>query len=409
MTSETCAGCKACLPVCGRKAISFKEDDEGFQIPIVDTAKCVDCGLCKKVCPAIHSAVKEGINDATKAFAFQYHNDEVRYNSASGGLFPAFAKYFVEALNGFVCGCILNDDLQVVHVVTNEWTTIQKMQDSKYVQSDILNCMREVCNLLNKSTPVLFTGTSCQCAGLLSLLKQKRISTDCLLTIDFFCHGVPSPRIWRDYVSFYQGRHNVKPIGYRFRCKKYGWGQKSRNSGFLNTFKYLKCSGTNGSILIPRANIKEDSTSFEARMWRRIFFSNIALRKYCHSCPYTTVDKPADITMGDFWGIEKHYPQFSDGKGCSMAIIRSQNALNIFNSLKNSESLEVCLEDIIERQANAFKPCAAHPQRTSFWNEYRAEGFEYVMRKYMAYSSKTKLKSMIKLMLFYLGIRNYAE
>lgn len=123
--------------------------------------------------------------------------------SASGAFFPAVAKYFIEEKQGYVCGCVLDDSLAPIHIVSNKWDDVVRMQDSKYVQSNMEECYSEIIELLQKGKWVLFTGTSCQAAGLLSLIQTRKINRDHLLLVDFFCHGVPSPRIWKDYIKFY--------------------------------------------------------------------------------------------------------------------------------------------------------------------------------------------------------------
>lgn len=229
--SQKCCGCTACMAVCPLHAIQMNNDSEGFLCPQVDTKICVECGACIKVCPAEKiekSTVK--VSDNMQTYAAKWENN-VRSKSASGAFFPANAKYVLEEKKGYVCGCVLNrQTLMPEHIVTNNWPDIQRMQDSKYVQSNMKNCYCEIGELLNKGQIVLFTGTSCQVSGLYSFLEAKHISSENLLTIDFFCHGVPSPKIWKDYLRFYEEKRKRTPIGYRFRSKQYGWGSSSHGS-----------------------------------------------------------------------------------------------------------------------------------------------------------------------------------
>lgn len=403
MTSQTCSGCTACLSVCPKDAISFSSDSEGFQIPIIDEEKCIDCGICIKTCPAININQKKDSDFEQKAYAFQYHDEATRQHSASGALFPAFAQYFINTLHGYVCGCVLNENISPVHIVSNKWHDVERMQDSKYVQSDMGNCFKQIEDLLNKQYPVLFTGTSCQVAGLKASLAKKNISSENLLTIDFFCHGVPSPLIWKEYINYYEKRHKRKVIGYRFRNKKFGWGKGSEARGtcFLSCVKYK----TNRNL--DKAPLKFDDVSFSARQWFRIFFSNLCIRQYCHQCPYTNIQKPADITMGDFWGIEQSHAHFDDHKGCSLALVRTQKAHQWLLSLSNTELLEVSINDIIRRQGNAFNPSKAHSLRKDFWTDYQSHGYAYVFNKYLGNNLKYRTKDMIKYLLFLLHLKKY--
>lgn len=395
MDSVICSGCKSCATVCSKNAIKFQEDTEGFQIPIVDENNCVDCGLCIKVCPALQKLQLHDNEYKPKTFAFQYHNELVRKQSASGALFPAFANYFIYYLKGYVCGCVLDEHLIAKHIVSNKWEDVERMQDSKYVQSDICDCLSEVILLLKKGEYVLFTGTSCQVKGLLNAIKIKKVDFTKLLTIDFFCHGVPSPMVWRDYVNYYKfiSGHNV--CGYKFRNKKYGWGKGPhvRGTGFLSTWNYDSKYIEDYSLL--------------SRIWPRIFFSNLCLRVYCHSCPYAVVDKPADLTMGDFWGIEDFRPNFDDHKGCSLAITHNLKTELILNQLQNVELLEVSIEEVIKKQSNAFAPSNPHVLRDEFWSDYNKQGISGVLSKYFDYTVKGRFKSFIKYMLFKLRISKY--
>ena len=277
------------------------------------------------------------------------------------------------------------------HIVSNSWEDIVKMQDSKYVQSNMRFCYAQVVELLKKGQWVLFTGTSCQVAGLKSLLRQKKIAEDTLLTLDFFCHGVPSPKIWTDYLRFYEKQKGMKPQGYRFRSKEYGWGKSARGSSYLNSL-YLE-------------NGRRDNVSWAARMWRTIFFSNLCIRPYCHTCPYATVDKPGDLTMGDFWGVDQILPEFDDGKGCSVALVRNEKAAQILREA-GLTMRSVSVEDVIQKQANAFAPSSPNERRAEFWKDYAENGFPFVARKYFHYEPYFRLKAIVKRVLFALKLRN---
>ena len=406
--SAHCSGCSACVAACLKDAISLIADKEGFMTPMVDAAKCTECGICIRTCPV--NADKELDAKETRAFAVQYKDDAVRKKSASGAFFPAVAKFFLEEKKGYVCGCILGEDLLPKHIVSNDWQAIQKMQDSKYVQSNMGNCYVEIAALLKDGQWVLFTGTSCQVNGLKSVLCTKKINAEHLLCIDFFCHGVPSPRIWKEYLSFYEKQKHRKIVGYRFRCKKYGWGKNSMGSNYLNSVNLgdsplVKLPNKNSASQNGETTSKWDDFSYEARMWREIFFSNLCIRTYCHSCPYTTVQKPADITMGDFWGIENVAPEFDDGKGCSIVLLRTPIAKELFHQLK-IHCKQVELADAIKKQANAFYPSPVGTQRESFWKDYSAYGFDYVAKKYFGYTPKERAKSFVKRILFELKLRN---
>lgn len=396
--SQKCCGCTACMAICPTQAIKMQSDSEGFLCPQVSHDICVECGMCVKVCPTAAKPTMhtKQIEVPMQAYAVKWQ-DVARVSSASGAFFPAVAKYVLETKNGWVCGCVLREDtLMPEHIVSNTWADVQRMQDSKYVQSDMKSCYKKIEELLKTGQTILFTGTSCQVSGLYSFLDCKKISTERLLTIDFFCHGVPSPKIWRDYLRFYEEKKHRKPIAYRFRSKRYGWGSSSRGSSHLNSITYKN------TIQVAH----QDNVSWASRMWRTVFFSNLCIRNYCHSCPYATINKPADFTMGDFWGIEKFHPEFDDGKGCSVVIARTKKAQSTMSEVEWLTSEKVTLDEAIQKQANAFAPSTANQHRADFWDDYGKYGFEYCAKKYFLYTTKDRVKAIIKRVLFALKIRD---
>lgn len=385
-SAERCSGCSACAAVCPAQAIVMQADSEGFSCPEVDVERCVHCGLCRKTCPALNT--QNNSSNIRKAYAVKWVDDP-RKDSASGALFPAIAKYILEEKGGWICGCVLEDMLPL-HIVSNRWSDVRRMQDSKYVQSDMRNCFSEIAAFLQAGKWVLFSGTSCQVAGLKAFLKAKRQDDGYLVTMDFFCHGVPSPLIWKEYLNFYKQKKGRTPVSFRFRSKKYGWGKAARGSSYLSCVAF---AGRRGKVV-------EDSFSWASRMWRKVFFSNLCIRSYCHTCPYASIEKPADITVGDFWGIEKVAPNFDDGKGCSVALVRTMKGQEILDETVWISKMEVTLDDSIAKQANAFSPSEADPAREQFWKDYKAKGFPYVAKTYFGYTATARTKAFIKRILF---------
>lgn len=404
---RNCSGCTACGAVCPADAISFEEDSQGFKRPVVSQSKCLECGKCLRACPA-RNPLRERGRFHPKAYAVRWEKEEIRKNSASGAFFPAMARYILEEKNGYVCGCVLNSALMPVHIVTDQWTDVLRMQDSKYVQSDLQDCFAAIQTLLSQGRYVLFTGTSCQAAGLKAALDVSGIPDETLLTVDFFCHGVPSPLIWREYLEFYRRKKRREVTGYRFRSKKYGWGKTARGANYLNS---VHTGRPAGDVAFRRFRPEEawDDCSFEARMWRMIFFSDLCLRPYCYACPYASLHKPADITMGDFWGIDVCLPEFDDGKGTSLAIGRTRKGLAALEQIQCLRKREVPAEAAIKRQANAFAPSMEGKERARFWEDYQAHGFDYIAKKYFKYGWAAKVKSAVKLALFKWRLKDYCN
>lgn len=192
---SNCCGCSSCVQACPKKCLEMLEDEEGFLYPHKNVQKCIDCGLCKKVCPIKQ---KFGKCEAKEIFAVKNEIDEERINSSSGGFFICLAK-FVLSQKGVVFGAVFDTDFEVHHVAAKSMEELSGMLGSKYVQSRIESTYKETLEYLKDGRLVLFTGTPCQIKGLYSFLKNKRYSN--LLTMDFLCHGVPSPGVWRQYLS----------------------------------------------------------------------------------------------------------------------------------------------------------------------------------------------------------------
>ena len=321
-----------------------------------------------------------------------YWNNEVRNGSASGSIFPAIAKYIIEEKHGYVCGCVL-DNLDPLHIVSDKWEDVLRMRDSKYVQSSVGDCYKIIISLLKRGEYVLFSGTSCQVAGLTNLVSQLNIDSEKLYTIDFFCHGVPSPGIWKKYINLYSEEKKRKVIGYRFRSKRYGWGGNGR--AFKFSVKYQKGK-----------TIKEDDKSLIATIWYSIFFSNICLRPVCHECSYASFDKPSDFTIGDFWGIDAVDSSFNDYKGCSLIIARTEKSLEVIDAMEYLTKKEVTVEDAIARQKNAFEPCVPHPRREEFFESVNQNGLKKALPLFFSYDFRHRVTCRIKRIQFLFSLKD---
>lgn len=216
-----CTGCEACLNVCPHAAIMMVRDHEGFDYPSIYSDKCVDCGLCVKVCPVLHYediADKRKIyNDVQKAIAAKTNCEEWRRVSSSGGVFPAIANYILEH-GGVVAGAAFDEHFDVHHVIINDKKDLIKVQASKYAQSRIKYIYKEIKKYLTDGRLVLFTGMACQIEGLKSYLRKEYSN---LYTADLICMGIPSPGVWRGYLdTTFQGE-SIRHVN--FKDKTYGW------------------------------------------------------------------------------------------------------------------------------------------------------------------------------------------
>ena len=301
--TKNCTGCMACYNKCPSNAIKVVYSKEGFYLPKIDDNKCTNCGLCNSVCPQIQSPLQK--EEPCVCYAVMA-DDEIRKNSASGGLFATIAEEYLK--NGsYVCGAAFSDDFRHVnHIVIDKKEDLIKLQNSKYVQSNIGRVFSEIKKLLDNNKEVLFCSTPCQVAGLNNYLGKKY---DNLLTMDLVCHGIPSPLVWEKYLGEISNGKKIKNI--LFRNKKNGWHYKSEVE-----------------ILLNNRSIKDN-------LFYRGFFEHLILNEACYDCKYTNLQRPADITIGDFWGIEYKDSDMNDEKGTSLLIINTQKGQNIIDKYKN--------------------------------------------------------------------------
>lgn len=369
---DACFGCTACMAICQYHAIEMRADTEGFMAPEVNAEKCVRCGACTRVCPALNSwSRKDGDN---KFFAFQNENEQILAKSTSGG---AFSAIVASEKKPYVCGCILDDELYVRHVLARDEAEIAAMRGSKYVQSDMGNCLWEIKEKLLANEVVIFSGTSCQVHGLLNYLEAGHVPTEKLITIDLICHGVPSNLMHQEYVRNYEQVKGVKREKHYFRSKRQGWGLRFMFKNYEQVFAH--------------SGLCEDWTSLESQLWINIFFSELCLREVCYRCPYCTDGKPADITLADFWGIEQTDLDFEFSKGCSLIIARGKG-LDKVKNLANVVELNVQQETTARKYQSLLKTPIKRPaDRDAFWKDYHENGFLYVAKKYLHYSRKYKM------------------
>ena len=232
--SGTCSGCHSCYNVCTQNAIIMMEDQEGFLYPKIDQSKCIQCGLCQKVCKVMEC---KNIEENVQAFSCVNKNDEIRVNSSSGGLFSAIAEAIIN-MGGVVFGAAYADDFTVRHICVNNITDLSKLRGSKYVQSTIGDVFSKVKSYLEQDKYVFFAGTPCQVNGLLSYLKK---SYDKLYTQDIICHGVGSPLVWRKYLSKrIEDAGNSDILSVSMRDKTYGWRRFYMRIDFINGTRYHK-------------------------------------------------------------------------------------------------------------------------------------------------------------------------
>ncbi len=350
-----CSGCSACAAVCPRDAISMPRDREGFARPAVDLAKCVRCNRCTAVCPILHPREK---TPPPAAFAAWNRDDAVRRDSTSGGVFTTLAEFILES-GGVVFGAVFDGKQHLRHTACFCKEELWRLRGAKYVQSDLEGTFRMVRECL-ETRQVLFSGTPCQVDGLYRYLGSR---PENLTTCDLVCHGVPSPGVWEDMARSIERRKGQGLQAVRFRNKVTGW----RDSHFTTVFD-------NGAV---------DSAPLFRTEFGRAFGRALFLRPSCYSCPYASMTRPGDFTLGDFWGLRPEELPEQQEKGVSLLLVNTAHGSHIFDQLPLSRQA-FPVERAIAGNPRLASPTACPPDRAAFFASYALEPFETVRKRHFA-------------------------
>lgn len=356
ITGKDCCGCGACYTNCPTNAISMQEDSEGFLYPVIDKNKCTNCGLCVKICPVVNP--KYGNSSNPKCYAAMA-NDEIRCHSSSGGIFPVLACYFLKN-NGYVAGAVWDKDGSVKHIVSNKQEDIEAMRSSKYIQSSIGNCYKEIKDLLKDNKRVLFTGTPCQIAGLYGYLRKEYEN---LYTVEIICHGVPSPKVFKKYLDE-ELNENEKFLYTNFRDKINGWNPYLTITTTTTTRKFSY-------------KAKQDN-------FMQAFLKNLCLRNSCGACRFNKLPRQADITIGDFWKIDKYKKKFNDQKGTSLILINNLKGDFLLKNVENELKLikKVPIKYAIKGNSNIIKSTKINDKRKFFFENLEVKSLKELVYKY---------------------------
>ena len=369
---KDCCGCHACVTVCAKHCITMQEDNEGFLYPVVDKEACTDCGLCEKVCPVIH---QDAPHEPISSYIAINRNEEIRLQSSSGGIFTLLAEKVISE-GGVVFGARFDAAWNVIHAWTDTIEGLAAFRGSKYVQSRIGDTYREAREFLKQGRKVLFSGTPCQIAGLNKYLRKEY---DNLLTVDFICHGVPSPGVWRRYLDELReelraergvGKNSVPssidelPVitGVSFRDKTNGW----KKFGFR--LRYTASEAASNTV--SASAIKEEKVflqPFEENPFMQGFLADIYLRPSCYVCPAKSGKSGSDITIADAWGMDNFAIEYDDDKGACYVLENTekgtiyarifsfkQHAVNI-NVIKQYNSAYVFSANLHVRRVKFFR------------------------------------------------------
>lgn len=305
--SDLCTGCLSCINVCPKNAIGTVYKDDGFLYPVVDASACINCGLCVKACP-IGTHIEK--NECLKVYSSAAKDSEIKAQGSSGGIFPLLATEAIKR-GGAVYGAAFSRERMVYHTSSDK-VGLPPLFRSKYIQSDIGLSYRDVERDLLAFREVLFVGTPCQVRGLRCYLKARHVSEDKLTTMDFMCHGVPSPRYFNEFIGRIEKEEGCSVQEVTFREKDLGWRQQVINIYFENGKKRQHLS--------------------ETFFYYYFFLKNYNLRDSCYGCKEFS-NHVSDITLADHWGVEK---QFDDDRGLSLMIVHTQKGQEQLSRILNA-------------------------------------------------------------------------
>lgn len=356
-----CCGCNACGDVCPCNAISFKTDKEGFWYPQVDKALCIDCGKCERVCPVISQA--DNIERYEKPIVYAAYNkdEDIRLDSTSGGIHSMLASKMFDK-DAFVGGAVYNRDHSVSQIITDKRERLPEIRSSKYLQSCASSVYKEISDRLKQGRSVFFCGTPCQVQALYKVLCKDYEN---LVTADFICRGVNSPKVFFSYMDMLEKKYGARATDIKFKSKEKGWHNFSIRVKFDNGKVYCK------------------------DRWHDLFFIgylqyNNFVRPSCYDCKFKCFPQKADITLADFWGIEKLDPSMDQDKGTSMVMINSDKGAALFDTIKGDIVYkEFSLADAaIDNPAMNHSLTSAYGTRAAFFSDLDSMPFNKLALKY---------------------------
>lgn len=382
-----CCGCNACGDVCAQKAITFKTDIEGFWYPEVDKEKCIDCGLCDKICPIIEPANNIERYKEPIVYAAYTKDDTIRTDSTSGGIHSMLAMSMYKK-NAYIGGAIYNEDHTVSHIVSSDPSKLEEIRSSKYLQSSLQGQYKEVKKLLVAGEQVLYCGCPCQIQAIYKYLRKEY---DNLTTCDFICRGVNSPKVFLKYMEMLENQYGAKATKIKFKAKKWGWHNFSTQVNFANGKEYCK------------------------DRYHDLFFVGYLqagnfTRPSCYNCHFKGFPQKADITLADFWGIENLDPTMDQDRGTSLVMINSDKGKILFDNIKEDiEWRQFTLKDArIENAAMDLSLKPAKTNRKEFFLDLDKYPFEKVASKYFP-SPLTSFDKLIFRIISCLRIFSYVK
>ena len=356
-----CTGCGACSHTCPHEAIDIRENENGFLRPFIDKARCVDCGVCEKICPLITKVpFDERQFAAPKVYAAYNLDEKIRMQSSSGGIFDILARAILGE-GGVVFGAAFEEDFSVSQKGIGSVEELEALRYSKYVQSHTKKTFAEVKEHLVSGRKVLYVGTPCMIGGLLGFLDKRYEN---LFTCSFICGSVTSRKVWRFYTSYQEEQSGDKLKAVCFRDKRRGWMFPSVVMKFIEQKSYVSVSTKDWFFL------------GYCRRW----FVNDS----CLSCNYRGVKQLADVLLADFWGIEEIRPELAaDQKGVSLVLVNNEHGAVLFDRCKDRMYYEEAPLDLVVRRNGGLTGSGfPHKQRAALLKDLDMVPMRKIIMKY---------------------------
>lgn len=364
---QKCTGCCACMNVCEQQCITMSCDSEGFFYPKIDVTKCNKCGCCERVCSLLkQTSIDIKRLSSPDVFAAWNTDHAIRLDSTSGGVFSALAQKMFDT-GGYVAGAIYAEDHSVHHIVTNDSRKLSEIRSSKYLQSFINMLFNDIKQLLKDDNNVLVCATPCQIAGLYQILGRDY---EKLITCDFICRGVNSPKAFLKYIEMLENEHGARAIKIKFKDKTYGWHRFSTRVDFENGKKYIK-------------------DRYCDLFMRGYLNTNSFMRPSCYNCQFKDFPRQADITLGDFWGIENINPKLDNDCGTSLVMLNSEKSICFFKSATDNIFSQKCtLKEVATGNPCLTRSIEKKEGRDAFFQDLDLLSFAKLGEKYFAPPNK---------------------
>lgn len=367
--NKLCTGCRMCEKICPVQAIHMVENEEGFIYPEIDNNKCIKCNLCKRKCPQNEDEMKK--NKDQIIMAVKNKESIEAKKSTSAGVSHVIAKEAIK--KGYVVfGCVMDKELNVYQKQIDKIEDLDLIRGSKYVFSDTKDTFLQAKQLLEEDKKVLYIGTPCQISGLKACLGKNY---DNCITIDIVCHGVPSLKLFKTYIKNLEKKFNSRIIKYEFRNKdKVEWGR----------FCSKVCT-----------NEKDYYINADFDPYYYNFLKGTTYRESCYNCKYANFERQADITLADFWGIEKVDKTFFDKNGVSLVIVNSIKGKKCLKEIEEYVEIKnYSKEDASKKNGNLLKPTERPSIRDFIYEEI--DDSNYIKNKLKV---NKNIKTILKLII----------